>query len=281
MKKNIFELNSAEDNFSVSKKKQWNHVMPYSHFHSSYEVYYILSGERKFFLKDRTIVIKEGDLIILHPNVLHKTTDADYPEHEVIIINFKEEFLATLQGNFFNTLHPFFQKDYLVIHFSLQHKILVEDMLQQIVKEAQERNSTYEIYIQTLIMQLLIFSSRYIEEHSVEALDYLNPMYERISEVVRYINTHHQKDLSLQYLADKFYISSYYLSRAFKEVTGFTFVEYLNSVRIKEAKKLLEETNLKVYFIAEKVGYRSITHFGRVFKEITGHAPLFYRKRKI
>lgn len=280
MSNNIFELNSADDNFSISKKKQMNHAMPYSHFHGSYEAYYILSGERQFFLKDRTIIIREGDLILLQPNVLHRTNDADNPEHEVIIINFKEEFLPTLQGKFFDTLHPLLQKDYLVIHFSLQHKILVEDLLQQIVKEAQERNSTYEVYIQTLIMQLLIFSSRHIEEHSVESLDYLNPMHERISEVVRYINSHYQKDFSLQYLADKFYISPYYLSHAFKEVTGFTFVEYLNSVRIKEAKKLLEETNLKVYFIADRVGYGSITHFGRVFKEITGHAPLYYRKRK-
>ncbi|BCJ93958.1 hypothetical protein acsn021_15270 [Anaerocolumna cellulosilytica] len=280
MSKRNFVLNNFADIFSVSRKKQANHIMPYSHFHSSYEAYYLLEGERQFFIKDRTIVIKAGDLIIIQPDVLHKTANGNYPEHEKIILNFKEEFIPAFRGDLFKKLYSAFDEDYLVIHFTLQYKIQVEDMLQRIVQEAREKKGAYEIYIQSLVLQLLILSSRYLEEHIMEPLEYLNPMHERISEIVRYINKHYKKELSLPYLADKFFVSPYYLSHAFKEVTGFTFVEYVNSVRIKEAKKLLEETNLKVYFIAAKVGYGSITHFGRVFKEITGHAPLYYRKKK-
>lgn len=70
------------------------------------------------------------------------------------------------------------------------------------------------------------------------------------------------------------------MSRFCKVATGFTFVEYVNSVRIKEAKHLLEQTTLKVNLIARKVGFGSVTHFGRVFKAVTGHAPLYYRKGK-
>jgi YesN/AraC family two-component response regulator len=281
MNKSIYEFSHSDEVFSVSMKKQLDHLMPNSHFHSSYEAYYLLSGERLLFLKDRTIVIKAGDLIIIHPNVLHRTADAVHPEHEKIIINFKEElFSSTLNNNFINALHPQFHNDYLVIHFSLKQKMMIEDLLHQIVQEAQEKNSTFQTYVQSLIIQLLIISSRHLEEHEIEPLEFINPMHERISEIVRYINTNYKKDLSLQYLSDKFYISPYYLSRAFKEVTGFTFVEYLNSVRVKEAKKLLAETNIKVNMIATKVGYGSITNFGRVFKQLTGHAPLYYRKRK-
>lgn len=272
-------LNYTSDLFSISKQKQLEHEMPESHFHSSYEMYYLLEGERQFFLKDRTMMIQNGDLILIRPNVLHKTANAQHSEHEKIILNFKEEFLTSFKDDFFEKLHPLLKKDYLVIRFSLQHKMLLEEMLLQIVKEAQEKNAAYEVYIQTLISQLLIVTSRYVEEHKVEPMNYLNPMHERISDVVRYTNSNYKKNLSLQYVADEFYISPYYLSHAFKEVTGFGFVEYVNSVRIKEAKKLLEETKLKVYMIAEKVGYGSITHFGRVFKEITGHAPLYYRKK--
>jgi YesN/AraC family two-component response regulator len=75
-------------------------------------------------------------------------------------------------------------------------------------------------------------------------------------------------------------VSPYYLSRFFKEATGFTFVEYLNSVRIKEAKRLLERSSMKVKLISRKVGFGSVTHFGRVFKLVTGHTPLYYRKAK-
>jgi len=104
-------------------------------------------------------------------------------------------------------------------------------------------------------------------------------MHDRISEIVRYINQHYMEEISLPRLAEKFYVSLYYLSRFFKEATGFTFVEYVNSVRIAEAKKLLEQSSMKVNSIAKRVGFGSVTHFGRVFKSVTGHAPLYYRKR--
>lgn len=280
MERSNFVFNNMEDIFAVSKKKQRNHIMPNNHFHSSYEVYYLLEGERLFFIKDRTVVLKAGDLMILHPNVLHRTANGNQPQHEKIILNFKEEFLSASKGRFFETLHPQFQNDYVVISFPLQNKMYVEDLLQRIVEEAKEKKSIYETVIQTLIIQLLIYCSRFMEEYDSKPLEYINPMHERISEVVRYINEHYKNELTLPYVADRFYVSPYYLSRAFKEVTGFNFVEYVNSVRIKEAIALLEETDLKVYLIAAKTGYGSITHFERVFKEITGRTPLYFRKRK-
>lgn len=273
-----FSYNTVDDLFSVNKRRQSAHVMLESHFHSSYEAYYLLSGKRLFFIKDRTIQIQAGDLILLHANLLHKTADAQMPKHEKIILNFKEEFLPFIERRSFSFLNNF-QDDYRIIHFSAQDKLIIEKFLMEIVKEAQELKDEYVFSIQALLVQLLIFVARNMKEHIMEVPAYINPMHERISEIVRYINENYKKDLSLQYVADHFYVSPYYLSRAFKEVTGFGFVEYVNSVRVKEAKKMLEETSLKVYTIAEYVGYGSITHFGRIFKEITGHAPLYYRKR--
>jgi YesN/AraC family two-component response regulator len=150
-------------------------------------------------------------------------------------------------------------------------------MLNKIIVEAKQKHTGFELQIQAYTLQLLIFTCRFIEENQVEPLQYINPVHERISGVVRYINDNYYKELTLQYIADEFFISSYYLSRVFKEVTGFSFVHYLNSVRVKEAKKLLEDTDMKVYLIAKKTGFGSVTNFGRVFKEITGHTPLYYR----
>lgn len=275
-----FSLNSMEDLFFVSRRKQSEHLMPSSHFHSTYEAYYLLSGERYFFIKDRTVLIKAGDFILIHPNVLHKTANAVQPEHEKIILNFKETFLPIIHGSFFQTLHPAFQNDYIIIHFSMQYKMQFEEYLLRIVKEAQELRNGYDSMIQSLIAQLLVLVSRYMEQYKLDLPEYRNPMHERISEIVRYINSNYKKDLTLQYVADCFFISPYYLSRTFKDVTGFSFVQYVNSLRIKEAKKLLEETSLKVYTIAERVGFGSITHFNRIFKEVTSHSPLYYRRHK-
>ena len=86
--------------------------------------------------------------------------------------------------------------------------------------------------------------------------------------------------LSLDDIASQFYISSGYLCKTFKDITNFTIIEYINYTRVKEAKKLLKTTNTKVADIAMNVGFGSITHFGRIFKQITGNAPLYYRKNE-
>ncbi|PEE73423.1 hypothetical protein COM81_28730 [Priestia megaterium] len=109
-------------------------------------------------------------------------------------------------------------------------------------------------------------------------MEYHNSLHEKVSEIVRYINNHYMDLLTLHSLSKQFHISPYYLSRIYKKGTGFSFVEYLNQVRINEAQKLLKTTSLSVTSIAEKVGYENPTHFGRVFKKVTGISPLKYRK---
>ncbi len=253
--------------------------MPANHFHSTFEIFYLISGKREFFIKDRTLVINEGDIVIISPNILHRTTNTEMPKHERLIVNIHESCMAAGNPSYRNILQPLFEQEYFIVRCPLQEQILIETLSQTIIQEIREKRPGFEMYAQTLVLQLLIICCRNIKQTSIEPLESPSPMHERISEVVRYINNHYMYDLSLQSVAEEFYVSPYYLSRFFKEVTGFTFVEYLNNVRIKEAKKLLESSSMKVNLIYKKVGFGSVTHFGRVFKAVTGYAPLHYRKK--
>ncbi|MNQ94926.1 Bifunctional transcriptional activator/DNA repair enzyme AdaA [compost metagenome] len=275
-----FNYHNGEGTFSVSHRKALSHHMPTSHFHSTYEIFYLMSGKRTFFIKDRMMIMNEGDVMIISPNILHRTTNTEMPKHERLIVNMHESYMASVNGSYRDILQPLFENEYMIIKCSLHDRLSIESLGQGILHELQEQKPGFEMYAQTLVLQLLIICCRHMQQNSIESLESPSPMHERIYEVVRYMNNHYTQDLSLQLLADKFYVSPYYLSRFFKEATGFTFVEYLNSVRIKEAKKLLEQTNMKVSLIAKKVGFGSVTHFGRVFKLVTGHAPLFYRREK-
>ncbi|TCT12890.1 AraC-like protein [Natranaerovirga pectinivora] len=276
----VFSYNKEEDNFYISYKKSLGSNMAKHHFHSTYEMFFLSSGERQFFVKDRTINIKEGSLLIINPNILHKTMNGEAPQYERVIVNFHNNFLYNEKCNYQQQLCQLFKNDYIVIDFPHHHRIYIKEILDKIISEAKHKHTGFQLQIKSLVLQLLIFSCRFIEETQIQPLQYISSVHERVSEIVKYINSNYSKNLTLQYIADNFYISSYYLSRVFKEVTGFTFVQYLNLVRVKEAKKLLEETNLKVYTIAKKTGFGSVTHFGRVFKEITEHTPLYYRKTK-
>jgi YesN/AraC family two-component response regulator len=274
----ILNYNNENKTFLLSYRRRESHNMPSNHFHSNYELYYLYSGERQFFIKDRTILAKQGDLVLIKPNILHKTSNSILPNHERIIINFAEKLLSNSTEPIAESFYPLFDKEYTIISFSPSDRIEVEKYFNHIIKETLKKDTAFDIYSTTLLLQLLIYCCRFLKENNTTTFQHLSPIHERISEVVRYINQNYNKELSLQFLSETFFISPYYLSRAFKEATGFTFIEYLNSLRIKEAIKLLQDTNLKVNVIVQKVGFGSITHFGRVFKEVTGHAPLYYRK---
>ena len=91
-----------------------------------------------------------------------------------------------------------------------------------------------------------------------------------VNQALQYIEEHFSEDISLDVVADKIGISTYYLSRLFKAERGESFVEYLTSVRMKNAVMLARDTRLSIREIALKTGYASPTYFCRVFKKYTG-----------
>jgi AraC-like DNA-binding protein len=72
-------------------------------------------------------------------------------------------------------------------------------------------------------------------------------------------------------------VSTFYFCKMFKKATGLTFTEYLGRVRVEKAKTLLLNPHLRISEIAYDVGFQSLTHFNRVFREITGEAPTAFR----
>ncbi len=100
-----------------------------------------------------------------------------------------------------------------------------------------------------------------------------------IQKAIQFIELNFDKQISLADVANHVSLSPEYLSRLFKEETGIKFIVYLNNVRLKNALKLLETTNLKVYEIAEKVGYANLSYFSTVFKKNFGNNPFEYKKK--
>lgn len=100
-------------------------------------------------------------------------------------------------------------------------------------------------------------------------------MVERLCEIVR----HQYKDISLQGIAKMVYLSPYYISRMFKAKTGKNFYDYVLMVRMEAAMEMLKTTDLKVYEIAERVGYRNQKNFTKIFKRFYANNPSEYRKK--
>jgi YesN/AraC family two-component response regulator len=99
-----------------------------------------------------------------------------------------------------------------------------------------------------------------------------------IRQVIRYINSAFAMcDLGLDTAAKEFGYSPTYLSRLFKSETGVSLIDYVNMVRIHNAKKLLDAPGRKAYEVAKTVGYNNYNYFSKNFKKITGYTISEYR----
>ena len=100
-----------------------------------------------------------------------------------------------------------------------------------------------------------------------------------ITKAKQFIEEHHAEDLSLGQVAAAVHTSLFYFCKLFKKTTGTSFTEFVSRTRIEKAKNLLLNPNLRISEIAYEVGFQSLTHFNRTFKNITGQSPTEYRDR--
>ncbi|GGD77715.1 helix-turn-helix domain-containing protein [Paenibacillus nasutitermitis] len=129
------------------------------------------------------------------------------------------------------------------------------------------------------VMETIVFS--FLEEMAAKINDrrVQRGSNDTIERMLMYIGEHFQEnDLSLDRLAQEFHLSPTYISKQFKEYTESNFIDYLISIRISAAQKLITGKNRKVNEIAGAVGYVNTRSFLRTFKKYTGMTPLEYRK---
>jgi two-component system response regulator YesN len=112
-------------------------------------------------------------------------------------------------------------------------------------------------------------------------LYFLNAEYDELTKkAIEYIFKNYQRDLSLDTIADHIGVNSSYLSRKFKKDCGKGVIEYLNGIRIEQAKLLMEQGTMKVKEIAMEVGFNNYNYFFKVFKDNLGMTPLEYEKQR-
>lgn len=117
------------------------------------------------------------------------------------------------------------------------------------------------------------------EINEIEHKEIVNASSE-VCRIIEYLNNNYHRNISLKYLGEYIGYSESYMSHLFSKEIGVTLTEYLNKLRIEKAKDLLDSTNLKIYEIAEKVGFSTVEHFSRYFKKYIGVSPKQYKNSK-
>jgi len=250
-------------------KRTGSFTMTVQHTHDEYELYFLIAGERDYFIRDRTYRVERGSFVFIEKEELHRTIDTGVPNHERVVMNFASPLLAgfPLHGrNGVITLPP-------------QEQYKGEALVRELLAEAKGDAPGRDVMLESLLRQLLLLVFRaQAEQPEPEAQP--SSVHRTMSEVAAYVGARYAEPLLLKDVAERFYVSPYYLSRKFKLCTGFGFAEYVQRVRIREAQRLLRETELKMIEVAERTGIDSVANFHKLFKKMNGCSPLQYRKRQ-
>lgn len=98
---------------------------------------------------------------------------------------------------------------------------------------------------------------------------------------IKYIEeNYYLNDLNISNISDKLEVTSSYLSKLLKKETGLSFIDYLTNIRIKKAMYIMEDPTIKIYDVAELVGYSNQHYFCRAFKKVVGVSPTEYKRRR-
>jgi Bacterial regulatory helix-turn-helix proteins, AraC family. len=163
------------------------------------------------------------------------------------------------------------------IHQAMERQILA------IMDEYQEKKDGYQMALKARIYDLVVILLRQVPMEPYQPREKSRQIsrLKRLEKVFGYVEENYYRNIGLEEIARVANYSPYHFTRFFKESTGMTFNDYLNSFRIKKVERLLLDMDLTITEVAYKAGFNSIKTFNRVFKKLKGCSPSEYRNRKL
>lgn len=162
----------------------------------------------------------------------------------------------------------------LACHFMVSVLHMTSENIERAEEEVKLIRETVESC--TNIRQLKQIMDQFFREKGLDSDD-RKEYSQAVRKAIAFMEENYGTGIGLSDVAASVELSAEYLSRLFREETGFKFIVYLNNLRLKHAVELLENTNLKVYEVAERVGYSSLSYFSTVFKKNMGQNPFEYK----
>lgn len=255
-----------------------------NHYHRSFEIYYLVSGERYYFIKDKTFHVKSGDIVLINSYDLHRTSLVNNDTSERILICITEDFISSIVKSYAGLdLFACFKKDDPVLRFDENYSKLLQNQLYKMLdiymKSSHPLKGSSELYMKALSIELLLLLNNFSNSKRSHVFEHPSNIHKKISDAAVFINNNYMENITLNSLCSHLNISKYYFVRLFKEITGLTFIDYLNIIRLKNAQTLLCETDYTISAVSHEIGFCDASYFCRVFKKYCSCTPASYRKQ--
>jgi AraC-like DNA-binding protein/mannose-6-phosphate isomerase-like protein (cupin superfamily) len=244
------------------------------HYHDFCKVIIFLKGNVNFTIEGKNYTLKPYDILLINAGEIHRPQIVDNSEYERIIIYVSTQFLNTYAQRDYDLSNCFERarkekSNVLRIH-SLERSKLYQVCL-ELELSFTDNAFAKELYQRILFLEFMIQLNRTVIANHINYLDSAMGS-TKLLQILDYINEHLAEELTIDKLAERFYLNRYYLMHFFKEETGYTIGNYITEKRLLLAKNLVQNGS-GVTEACYQSGFKNYSTFSRAFKKAFNTVP--------
>lgn len=247
------------------------------HWHEEFEIIYIEEGEGIISVQSHRYNCGAGDIIIIPPELIHDIRQKENKSMLYFNILFKFSLLEENEKSV--CYEKYFQpyrtgsapkEFYFPPDNALNKKIAPH--IQELIARRKDKYTTDELMIKSHLYAVLFeLSTRLVPQEARKKNTYAS--FSRLKPVLAFVQNNFQNELSVKQAAELSNLSESHFMKSFKNLTGMPLIQYVNSVRLEHAERLLQTTGRTVSEICAECGFRSESYFIRTFKKKYGRTP--------
>ncbi|MFD0671071.1 helix-turn-helix domain-containing protein [Cohnella sp. GCM10027633] len=254
----------------------------YQHWHDHIEWVYVKEGQARIQIDGSFETLARGELAFVNSKQLHSAV-VSAPGTELVCIVFNE---ALVRGSGLDiTEHhyfvPYLQRQQLWPNWMRADAPDIGEMnaaFTRLLVEFDRKQPGYELLVKAELLRIFGLYFRYAESSSSQPLTRAAQKPYDFSSLLQTLRERYNETVSVGEAARMVSLSPNHFCKIFKQVTGKTFVDYIHTLRVQEAERLLRDTDYPISDIADRVGFSDMTYFGRVFKKVRNQAPSAIRR---
>lgn len=237
------------------------------HYHSLYEIYFMLEGNCTYIIDNKLYNVQAGDIVVIPDGIIHHTKYDDI-NHSRILINCSHEYVPSLV------------KSGLAVGIYLYRNPFVVDETRKLLEKTEIEYKRKDSYSKDILI-CHTHSLFYLLLRNSDSCITVDDGNKLIEQAVAYIRENFASDITLSSMAKRFSVSPEHFSRMFKKETGLGFSKYLNSLRLQYAEHLLKNSESQnITQVAEICGFEDSNYFSKKFKEVYGTSPKNVQKHR-
>jgi AraC-like DNA-binding protein len=254
--------------------------------HDYFEIVYVMNGEITCQVADRCFVCRQGELIVIGSALYHRMWRHTRAHPKIATLFFMPEVICEAGGNGEHAefLMPFYLQEVrfpFVVRASTGLPADILGVIHRIHSAIPATTNLARLSVRTYLKMALILLVNHYSAYisSQRSPDPKRQALGRIAPLFEFLETHYNQAISVEDAAGFLGVSKPHFMRLFKQVTGQSFVPYLNHFRIAKAQALLTSSRKPIAELSQEVGFCDQSYFGSVFRKTVRMTPLTYRRR--